>query len=120
MKDEIRGRIMTEFAALRPETYSYLMDDGKIDKKAKGTKKCIIKRILKFNDYKNCLMNNKAISKLQQTFKGQAHNVYTEEVNKIPLSGNDDKRWKTYDRITSYIIASAGKICKTGLHKKYK
>ena len=38
MKDELRGKIMTEFAALWPKTYSYLMDDGNKDKKAKGTK----------------------------------------------------------------------------------
>ena len=47
MKDELGGKIMTEFAALRPKTYSYLMDDGNIDKKAKGAKKCITKRMLK-------------------------------------------------------------------------
>ena len=40
MKDELGGKIMIEFAALRPKTYSNLMDDGKNDKKAKGTKKC--------------------------------------------------------------------------------
>ena len=43
MKDELRGKAMTEFATLRPKTYSYLMDDGRNDKKAKGSKKCIIK-----------------------------------------------------------------------------
>ena len=53
MKDELGGKIMTEFVALRPKTYSYLMDDGNSDKKAKGTKKCVIKRRIKFNDYKN-------------------------------------------------------------------
>ena len=47
MKDELQGKIMTELAALRPKTYSYLMDDGNSDKKAKGTKKCVIKKILK-------------------------------------------------------------------------
>ena len=95
-------KIMTEFAALRPKTYSYLMDDGNSNKKAKGKKKCVIKRTLKFNDYKNCLRNNKAILKSQQRFKSEAHNVYTEEVNKIALSSNDDKRLQNYDRITSY------------------
>ena len=55
MKNELRGKIMTEFAALRTKTYSSLMDDGKSDKKAKGTEKCLIKRMLKFNDYKNYL-----------------------------------------------------------------
>ena len=50
MKDELGGKIMTEFVALRPKTYSYLTDDCKEDKKAKGTKKCVIKRRLKFSD----------------------------------------------------------------------
>ena len=45
------------------------MDDDSEAKQAKGTKKCVIKRMLKFNDYKNCLMNNKAILKSQQRFK---------------------------------------------------
>ena len=71
MKDELDGKITTEFVALRPKTYSYLMDDGKNDKKAKGTKKCIIKKVLKFNDYKDCLLNNKTILKPQQRFKSK-------------------------------------------------
>ena len=58
MKDELGVKIMTEFVALRPTTYSYLTDDCEEDKKAKGIKKCVIKRRLKFNDYKDCLLNN--------------------------------------------------------------
>ena len=61
MKDELGGNIMTEFVVLRPKTYSYLMDDGGSDKKAKGTKECVIKRTLKFNDHKYCLLNNEII-----------------------------------------------------------
>ena len=68
MKDELGGKFMTEFFALRP-TYSYLIDDGKSDKKAKGTKIYVIKQILKFNDYKYCLVNNEIILKSQQRFK---------------------------------------------------
>ena len=114
MKDELGGNIMTEFVALRPKTYSYLMDDGNSDKKAKGTKKCVIKRRLKFNDYKDCLLNNEVILKSQQRFKSEAHNAYTEEVNKIALSSNDDKRLKIFDRITLYPYGtSVGKVCKT-------
>ena len=56
MKDELGEKIITEFVTLRPKTYSYLTDDGKEDKKAKGTKKCVIKKIIKFNDYKKMLV----------------------------------------------------------------
>ena len=92
MKDELGGKIMTEYVALRRKTYSYLTDDCKKDKKAKGTKKCVIKRRLKFSVYKDCLLNNEIIFKSQQRFKSDEHDVYTEEVNKIALSSNDDKR----------------------------
>ena len=113
---------MTEFVALRPKTYSYLMDDGWSIKKAKGTKKCIIKERLKFSDYKDCLLNNKIILKSQQRFKSERHDVYTDEINKIALSSNDDKRLPPFDRITSYPYGtSAGKLCKTAIKQsKYK
>ena len=55
MKDEIGGKIMTKFVGLRAKNYSYLMDDGSEDKKAKDTKKCVIKRKPKFENYKSCL-----------------------------------------------------------------
>ena len=71
MKDELGGRIITEFVALRPKTYSYLTDDCKEDKKAKGTKKSVIKRMIKFNDYKNCLLNGEVILKSKQKFKSK-------------------------------------------------
>ena len=61
MKDELGGKIITEFVTLRPKTYSYSTDDGKEDKKTKGTKKCVIKRMIKFNDYKNCLLKDEVI-----------------------------------------------------------
>ena len=63
MKDELGGIIMIEFDGLRAKTYSYLIDGDSEDKKAKGTTKCVIKRKLKFENYKNCLeatqLNNK-------------------------------------------------------------
>ena len=73
MKDELGGRVITEFVTLRPKTYSYLTDDCKEDKKAKGTKKCVIKRMIKFNDYKNCLLNGEVVLKSQQRFKSKGH-----------------------------------------------
>ena len=55
MKDELCVKIIKTFIELRAKTYSYLTDDGNKDKKAKGTRKCVIKRKLKFENYKNCL-----------------------------------------------------------------
>ena len=80
MKDELRGKIMTEFVAHRSKTYCYWMDDGRKHKRAKGTKKCVTKSTLKFNDYKDCLLKNKIILKSQQSFKTETHNAYTEEI----------------------------------------
>ena len=102
MKDDLGGKIITEFVTLRPTTYSYLTDNGKEDKKAKGTKRCVIKIMIKFNDYKNCLLKDKLILKSQQRFISKKHDVYTENINKIALSNNDDKRIVSSDKITSY------------------
>ena len=55
MKDELGVKIMEEFVGLRAKTYSYLKDNNDEDKKVKGTKTCVIKRKIKFEDYKNCL-----------------------------------------------------------------
>ena len=66
MKDELGGEIITEFIALRPKTYSYLTDNDKIDKKAKVTKKCVIKKMIECDDYKKCLLNDKVILKSQK------------------------------------------------------
>ena len=110
MKDELGGKIITEFVTLRRKTYSYLTDNGKEDKKAKGTKNCIIKRMIKFNDYKKCLLNDEVILKSQQRFISKKHNVYTENINKIALSNDDDKRIVSSDKITSYPYGYRGKI----------
>ena len=109
MKDELGGKIITEFVTLRPKTYSFLTDDGKEDKKAKGTKKCVIKKMIKFNDYKKCLLNDEVIFKSQQRFISKKHDVYTENKNKIALSSNDDKRIVLSVKITSYPYGYKGK-----------
>ena len=93
MKDELEGEIITEFIALRPKTYSFLTDNDKIDKKAK---------MIKFDDYKKCSLNDKVILKSQQRFISNKHDVYTEDVNKIALSNDDDKRIVSSNKITSY------------------
>ena len=69
MKDELRGAIMTEFVALRPKLYSYKKLDGAEDKKCKGIKKCVVKKTLTFEDYKNCLFNDSTEYRSQLMFR---------------------------------------------------
>ena len=103
---------MKEFVALRAKTYAYLMDDDSKHKKAKGVKKCVIKRGLLFDNYRDSLLNDKIILKSQQRFKSDHHIVYTEEVNKIALSSNDDKRIQIFDKVTTYPLGrNVYKLC---------
>ena len=108
MKVELGGGIITEFVALRPKTYSYMTDEFLEMKKAKGTEKCVIKKMLKFEDYKKSLLGNEAMLKSQQRFKSENHEVYTENINKIALSSNDDKRIVALDGIRSYLYGYCG------------
>ena len=73
-----------------------------------------VKRRLMFENYKNSLINNKAIMRSQLRFKIDRHNVYTEEVNKIELNSNDNKRLQTCDRIKIYPYGTnAFKVCES-------
>ena len=114
LKDELVGKIMKEFCALRAKTYSYLMEDNSEMKKAKRVKRCVIKRRLMFENYKDSLFNNKTIMLSQLRFKSDHHNVHTEEVTKIVLNSNDNKRRQTFDRVTTYPYeANAFKVCES-------
>ena len=102
MKDELGGDIITEFVALRPKAYSYITNNFIEMKKAKGTKKCVVNKMLRFEDYKKCLFSNGKVLKSQKRFKSKNHEVYTENINKIALSCDEDKRIVISDRTTSY------------------
>ena len=113
-KDELGGRIMKEFCVLTAKTYSYLMDDDSDVKNSKGTKKCVIKRGIMFENYKDCLFNDKIMLKSQQRIKSDHHKLYTEEVNKIALSSNDDKRLEIFNVIETYPYGTnAFKVCES-------
>ena len=101
-KDELGGKIITEVVALRPKAYSYLDDDGNEYKKSKDTKRCVIKQKLIFQNFKDCLFNNKTAYKSQERFRSYNHDVYTEEVNKIALSGDDYQKLQTFDGTETY------------------
>ena len=92
MKDELGGKIMTEFVALRPKLYSYKKLDSSEDKRCKGVKKCVVKKTLTFEDYKTCLFNDSTEYRSQLMFKSAKHEVHTIEVNKVALNREDDKR----------------------------
>ena len=65
--------------------------------------------MIKFDGYKKCLLNGEVVLKSQQKFKIKGHEVYTENINKIALSSNDDKRPIAPDKITSYPYGYKGK-----------
>ena len=118
-KDELGEKIMIEFSGLIAKIYAYLMDEDTEHKKAKGTKKCLIKRELMFKNFGDCLFNNKIILESQKRFKSDYHNVYTEQINKIALSSNDDKRLQTFDKITTYPYGkSAFRVCESEMLSK--
>ena len=101
-KDELGGKVMTEFCALRAKAYAYKLDDDTEMKKAKVTQKCIVKREITFKNYADALFHNEVIKRSQQRFRSDHHRVCTEEVNKIALSSNDDKRIQTFDKFTTF------------------
>ena len=91
MKDELGGDIMEEFVALRPKMYAYKVGT-KESKKCKGVKKCVVKKNIKFEDYKRCLMTGEMEHRSQITFRSRLHRIRTIETNKLALSREDDKR----------------------------
>ena len=66
--------------------------------------------MIKFNDYKKCLLNDEVILKSQQRFISKKHKVYTENINKIALSNNEDKRIMSSTKTTSYTYEYKGEI----------
>ena len=111
---------MTKFCALRAKAYPYKLDDDTEMKKATGTKKCILKRDITFKNYADVLINNEVI-KSQQRFRSHHHRVYTEEVNKIALSSNDDKRIQTFDKVTTFPYGTnVFKVCENEMLLKNK
>ena len=120
-KGELGGKIMKEFCALRSKAYAYRLDDDTEEKKAKGTKKCVVKREITFKNYMDSLFIDKVIIKSQQRFRSDHHRVYTEEVNKIALSSNDDKRLQTFDKVTTFPCGTnAFKMCESEMLSKIK
>ena len=92
---------MSEFAVLRSKLYSFRKIDGSEDKKHKGIKKCVVKKTLSFEDYKNCLFNPTDVYRSQLMFRSTKHEVHTIEVNKVALNRDNDKQISKKDGIST-------------------
>ena len=91
MKDELGGEIMTEFVTLRQRMYAY--KTGSVEsKKCKGIKKCVVRKMISFEDYNACLVGGGSSCRSQLLFRSRKQEVKTLEVNKLVLSREDDKR----------------------------
>ena len=98
-KDEAAGKRIKEFVGLRAKLYSFIMEDGKENKRCKGVKKQVVESSITHEDYKTCLRTGKEQLRKQNILRSYEHEVYTEEVNKIALSALDDKRYILGDGI---------------------
>ena len=118
MKDELGGKFKTKFVELRATIYNYLIDEGSEDKKAKGTKKCVIKRKREFENYKSCLeatqLDNKQKYRKKIEFIVLKNRkelikaiIFTEKTNNIALISNGYKRMHSIDSIETYAYGTS-------------
>ena len=107
-KDEASGKQIAEFVGLRAKLYSYRVEESYEEKKCKGVKKAVIKKTITFNDYKDCLFDNKPAMRKMNVIRSHLHTMYTETVNKIALSPFDDKRLIQKDKIHTFAYGYKG------------
>ena len=98
-KDELGGKVMTEFVGIRPKMYSYTGEES--GKRAKGVKKSVLKKTISHEDYKTCLLEKKVYSRDMPNLRSYKHTIHGETVTKIALSPLDTKRYILDDGITT-------------------
>ena len=101
-KDEAAGVPICEFIGLQSKMYSYIKDNQKGGKTAKGIKKNVIKTDITHENYKETLFCNEQMYHKMKTIRSQNHKLHSYEINKVSLSCFDDKRYIHEDGITSY------------------
>ena len=100
MKDELNGNVMEEFVGLKAKMYSFCIA-GKEEKKAKGIKKCVIKKRITHSDYREALFNNVTKYATMHTIRSYNHKLFTIIQKKKSLSAFDDKRFILPDGIST-------------------
>ena len=98
-KDELGGKVLTEFVGIRPKMYSYVGEES--GKKAKGLKKSVLKKTITHKDYKNCLIKNEVYSRDMPGLRSYHHTIHSEVVHKVALSLLDTERYIRDDGITT-------------------
>ena len=101
-KDEAAGMPIREFIGLRSKMYSYVKDNGKNEKTAKGVRKYVIKKNITHDNYKDCLLNGKQMLHSMRTIRSDHHQIGSYQLNKISWSCFDDKRYIREDGIYSF------------------
>ena len=101
-KDEAAGATITEFVGLRSKMYSYAKEDVCCGKTAKGIKKSVIKKDIKHADYRNTFLNGEQMHHKRKTIRSENHQLGSYEINKVPLSCFDEKRYIHEDGVSSY------------------
>ena len=98
-KDELGGKVMTEFIGIRPKMYSYVGEES--GKRAKGVKKSVLRKSITHEDYKKCLLDKKVYSHDMPGLRSRAHTIYGETVHKVALAPLDTKRYILPDGIST-------------------
>ena len=101
-KDEAAGIPIFGFVGLKPKMYSYITDNNKCVKTAKGIKKNVINNNITYDDYKDTLFNNKEMYHKMKTIRSNNHELGSYEINKLSLSPFDDKIYTNDDGKTSH------------------
>lgn len=102
MKDELNGELATEFVALRSKMYALRKKFKDFIKKAKGLKSNVVKNNITFDNYLDCLFNEKEITREQRKIISHFHHVYTQKESKMALSPHDNKRYVRENCIDTY------------------
>ena len=90
-KDETGGKQIIEFVGLRSKLYSYKLHE-KEHKRCKGVKRSVVAKTITHEDYKNCLISKQEQLRTMKVIRSHGHEIYTEQINKVALSADDDKR----------------------------
>ena len=103
-KDEMAGELIEEFVGLRAKLYSYKMQEGRETKKFKGIKKSVINKAIRHEDYKKCWFSGNSQLRKMNIIRSRKHEIFTEEVNKVALSSNDDTRHILEDGVPALVL----------------